>query len=99
MSTRPDLRPSAVASATVIRSDAGRRRSPTHSADQLERLSARMDFLIRDVRLGAQSHREHERHVEEAEAIATGIRAAFREPTPVRQINAPLKIEPGKVWF
>lgn len=99
MSTRPDRRPAPPPSATVIRSDAGRRRTPANSADQLERLSDRLDVLIRDVRIGSKSHREHERHVDEAEAIAAGLRATFREPTPAQPVNPPLWIEGGKaVW-
>jgi hypothetical protein len=88
MSTRPTTRTGAAAP-YEIRSDEARRR-PTHSADRLERMSARLDTLIRDVRLGARSHREHERHVNEAEEIAAGLRAAFRAPTPPKAVNPPL---------
>lgn len=47
---------------------------------QLERASAELDALIGDLRCGAgrRSHREYERTVARAEAIAAGIRAAFR---------------------
>lgn len=98
MTTRPALRTSAAPSRTVIRSSAPGRRSPD-SADRLERLSDRLDALIRDVRLGATAQREHDRHVDEAEAIAAGIRAIFRQPTPPRPVHPPLGRELGGTWW
>lgn len=86
MSTRPAPRTSAAPRA-VIRSGAGRRSTLT-PADRLEQLSNRLDWLIRDVRAGASSHREVERLVGEGEAIADGIRAVFRESAPA--VNPPL---------
>ncbi len=76
MSTRPAF-PGA-APARVIRSAAGRR-PQSHAA--LQKLSARLDLLIRDAEIGARSHREFERQCDEAEEIAAGIRAAFRGPS------------------
>ena len=58
-------------------------------------------MLIRDVRLGARSHREHERLVGEAEAIGGALRAVFREPTRAQPAphHPPLFIEGGKgIW-
>lgn len=64
-----------------IRSGATRR--PPDSATRLQRLSDRLDTLQRDVNAGpACSHREHERRVAEAEAIADELRGVFRAPTP-----------------
>jgi hypothetical protein len=96
MSTRPDLRPSAVAASP--RSGPARSGGAPQfdSAVQLERLSARLDNLIRDVRLGVGSHREHERRVDEAEEIAAGLRAVFRERAPARPVNPPIWQAPGK---
>lgn len=88
MSTHHALQRGAVACSTPSRSDAGPRR-PNSSCDQLERMSSRLDELIRDARLGARTHRELERQVDEAEAIAAGIRAAFRERTPANPVNPP----------
>lgn len=96
MSTRPASRLSAVARTSTIRSDAGRRRSP-NPADALERMSGRLDELIRDVRLGARSHHEHDRHVGEAEAIGAGIRVVFREPA--QPSNPPLAQKGGRAWW
>lgn len=50
-------------------------------ADQLERLSARLDVLIRDVRLGTRTHRAFEANCDEAEQISIGLRAVFRGET------------------
>ena len=47
-------------------------------ACQLDDISYRLDNLIRDVRCGAQTHRQHEANVDEAEAIANDLRAVFR---------------------
>lgn len=74
---------------SALRQGAGRadsgpaRRRPTSSSrdERLAQLSSRLDVLIRDVGLGANSHRELERQIEEAEAIAAGLRAVFRSPT------------------
>ena len=68
------------------------RRRPDSPADRLDRLSDRLDRLIGDVRLGATSHRQHDAHVDEAEAIAAELRAVFRAPTiaahpPLRQVG------------
>ncbi len=60
--------------------DAARRR-PEPTADTLDRMSGRLDMLLRDVRVGARSARQFESLVAEAEDIAAGIRAAFRGPT------------------
>ncbi|MEA3042991.1 MAG: hypothetical protein QOH47_829 [Sphingomonadales bacterium] len=99
MSTHHALRAGATgacqgaAARTPFRSEPVSRR-PTDSPDRLERLSDRLDVLIRDVRSGfATSHREYEARVAEAEAIADGLRAVFCAPTPTGPVNAPLKIE------
>lgn len=59
----------------------GRRPNPSTPEQLLGRLSSRLDMLIRDVGLRAHSHREVERRIEEAEAIAAGIRGVFRAPS------------------
>lgn len=62
---------------------AGRR--PTSSlANQLDDLSYRLDNLIRDVRFGPFTHRQHDINVDEAEAIANDLRAAFRGKGTIR---------------
>lgn len=67
-----------------------RRRTPSRDAGaELQRLSARLDQLMFDVQLGATSHRQHESHVEEAEAIAAGIRAVFRAPSAAQPAEHP----------
>jgi hypothetical protein len=77
----------------------GRRPPHSRSAETLEQLSSRLDVLIRDVGLGARSQREHDHLVDEAEAIATGIRAVFREPTRQDPSNPPLWQQGGKaIW-
>jgi hypothetical protein len=75
----------------------GRRPPAFSAADALERLSDRLDVLIRDVRLGTTSHRQHERNVDEAEAIGAELRAVFRQSTPPS--NPPLAIEGGRAWW
>lgn len=67
--------------------------SPT---DRLTRLSGRLDELLRDVSIGARSHRQHELHVAEAEAIAGELRAVFRAPTAERM---PLQQSGGRAWW
>ncbi|HEY0116273.1 MAG TPA: hypothetical protein VGB54_11165 [Allosphingosinicella sp.] len=96
MSTDPALRPSA-AQRAPFRQGAGRR--STHSIAQLERLSDRLDLLIRDARAGAGSHREFERQVAEAEAIGAGVRAAFRGSTSPQPSNPPLWQQGGKAGW
>lgn len=88
MRQRYALPAGAVRSADVRSAWSGRR--PPQVADTLERLSTRLDYLIRDVRLGARSQREHDRHVDEAEAIATEIRGAFRTATSPQPAHPPL---------
>lgn len=85
----------AAAPGTAIRSGAqgprpGRR--PHLPLEQLQRLSSRLDSLIRDIGLGAYSHRETERQIAEGEAIADGIRGVFRSPTSAgaAAVNPPL---------
>lgn len=74
---RPDR---AAASVADVRSGTERR----HPVSVLEKLSTRLDYLIRDVSAGATSVRQHDARVAEAEAIAAGIRAVFRgEGKPV----------------
>ena len=63
---------------------AGRRPQQISPAERLERLSSRLDVLIRDVGIGARSHRDVERQIDEAEAIAAGIRAVFRGAAPAQ---------------
>lgn len=85
------------------------RRRQVSLADTLADLSDRLDILLRDVSIGARSQRQFELQVEEAEAIATGLRGAFRSPShsrpgpslspTVRQDNAPLWQGHGKaIW-
>lgn len=83
----------AAAAASPVRSSSPRRRQPV--ADELERLSFRMDALIRDVRLGATSHRQYEAYVAEAEAISEVLRALFRG-TPS---HPPIRHEQGRAWW
>lgn len=76
---------------------ATRRRPQTTPVDALQRLSSRLDELIRDVSHGARSHHQVERMVDEAESIAAGIRGVFRSPT--RAQNAPCWQDSGKaIW-
>lgn len=63
---------------------------PVTPAARLARLSDRFDRLIRDYEAGPRSHREHERLVDEAEAIASGIRAEFRGQVSPQPKAAPL---------
>lgn len=46
----------------------------------LDRLVGRLDALAASVKAGARSVREHEAHVDEAEAISAALRALFRGP-------------------
>lgn len=78
----------------AARAGATVRRRQDSPADRLARLSGRLDELLRDVSIGAQSQRQHELHVEEAEAIARELRATFRSPT--RPENAPIWHQGGK---
>ena len=92
-------RPSIADGAAARASGPARRRHPDSLA-RLTRLSDRLDALLRDVSTGpATSHRELERRTAEAEDIAGGLRAVFREPTPARPINPPLAVTPGGAWF
>jgi len=78
---RPCAGPAGAAPHSAIRSASGRR-PPLSSADRLRRCSDRLDRLIADVEAGhAGSHREVERRIGEAEAIADGLRAVFRAPS------------------
>lgn len=72
------------------------RQRPLSTADQLERLSSRLDVLIRDVRNGAISHRQHEQHIAEAEEIATELRGIFRGRTTQ---HPPLQQQGGRAWW
>lgn len=94
MSLRPASRPGA-AGGHPVRSPAARR-PQLSPADHLEQLSAKLDTLIRDVRLGARSQREHEEHVGRAEAIGNALLALWRKPTiEQRPVNPPLEQGPG----
>ncbi|HEX8585045.1 MAG TPA: hypothetical protein VF680_11610 [Allosphingosinicella sp.] len=103
MSTRPPSAAAARNPRADFRSSAsapdgatsGRRPPHSRSGAMLEQLSSRLDVLIRDVSFGARSQGEHERHVEEGEAIAAGIRACFRAPTH-DPYNPPLWHKGGK---
>lgn len=75
----------------------GRRRPQTTPVDALQRLSSRLDELIRDVSHGARSHHQVERLVDEAESIAAGIRGVFRSPTQTQ--NAPRWQDGGKAMW
>jgi hypothetical protein len=99
MPTHSALPTRAAAASTTFRSSAARRRPQLSPAERLAQLSARLDILIRDVGIGPASHREHDRHVGEAEAIAAGIRAVFRAPTPARPVHPPLGLGVGKGWW
>lgn len=66
-------------------------------ADRLEQLKSRLERLIDDVRGDAVSHRQFERQVDEAEAIAAGIRATFRGPGAAQ--NPPLQLSAGQAWW
>lgn len=96
--------------AAAVRRDAPR--SPTaesrtverrHSSteDELRRLQDRFDTLIRDYVQGARSHREHDRIVAEAEAIAAGMCAAFRGPArkTIAPSHPPLFVEGGRAMW
>jgi hypothetical protein len=61
----------------------------------LRRLSDRLDTLLRDVSVDARSQREHERRVDEAEAIAAELTAIFRKPAPAA-VHPPLWHEGGR---
>lgn len=63
---------------------------PVTPAARLVRLSDRFDRLIRDYEAGPRSHREHERLVGEAEAIANDLRAVFRGQVSPQSTAAPL---------
>lgn len=83
--------PAAVPAA--IRSGQGRR---PNIYDQLRPLADRFDRLMRDVEIGARSQRQHDSHIDEAEAIATELRAAFRGRSSPEPVNAPLWHNGGK---
>jgi len=84
-------------SGASARAGANVRRRQDSPTDKLQRLSSRLDVLIRDVSIGARSHREHEQHVEEAEAIGAELRAVFRLPTSSQ--NRPRWQDGGKaIW-
>jgi len=53
-------------------------RSPHHLPDELERASADLDTLIRDVRAGIRSARHYDQLEELGQGIATRIQEAFR---------------------
>lgn len=72
--------------------DAARRPS---SADQLRRLSDRLDALIRDVTAGARSQHDVERFCHEGEAIADGIRGVFRSVAAPEAVHPPLYLKGG----
>lgn len=76
------------------RNGAERGRTP---CDTLRGLSSDLDELIRDVTLGAKSHRQHEDHVDRAEGIAAGLRAVFRGAEP--PVNPPLLHRGGRAWW
>lgn len=87
-------RAAATASDSLVRTrPAARLDSP---GARLDRLSARLDELTRDVKIGARSHRETERLVDEAEAIASELRAIFRAPTAQQP---PLRQNGGRAWW
>jgi hypothetical protein len=62
---------------------------------ELQRLSDRLDGLLRDASTPATSHREFERQADEAEAIAADLRRIYRgrEAGPV---NPPLWQDGGR---
>lgn len=60
---------------------ARRRQDPV---ERLNRLGMRLDELTRDVSFGATTHREVERRIGEAEAIAAELIAIFRKPDSER---------------
>lgn len=72
---------------------------PSPTADQLERMSAELDRLIRDVRLGARSQHEHDGHVDRAEMIAAGVRAPFRGKARPPLTNPPLLVRGNQAWW
>lgn len=79
----------AAAPRRLVRPQAAARKDSAAAA-QLVRLSTRMDELIHSVSLGTASHRQHELHVAEGEAIAAGIRATFRGEPVEDPVNPPL---------
>ena len=67
--------------AAALADQAQQRRHPAPSmGDQLQRASADLDLLIRDVHAGLGSARGYDDCEERAHAIAAGVVAAFRRP-------------------
>jgi hypothetical protein len=90
---------------SALRLGAGRAASgPAHRrplpspTERLQRLSDRLDELLRDVsfRPVARSHHETEQRIHEAEAIAAELRAVFRSPTAE---HPPLKRDGTGAWW
>lgn len=76
-----------------------RGRQPSNSAlEALIRYSSQLDALIRDVELGARSHRDHDRFVDETETIGAGIAGVYRKPTR-QPSHPPLAQKGGKAWW
>jgi len=71
------LRDSAAATAPVS-GPAARGGAPISAGDQLHKLGRRLRDLTVRVSAGATSHQQHDRNVDEAEAIAAELRAVFR---------------------
>ncbi|HXH52554.1 MAG TPA: hypothetical protein VNH53_03870 [Sphingomicrobium sp.] len=66
---------------------------------ELGDLSGRLDQLIADVSLQVRSHREVDRQIEEAEAIAERLRALFRGSSSIPQQHPPLAQRGGQaIW-
>lgn len=82
------LRTCAAVTATDSGPEAPRRR-PYSNSERLELLGRRLRDLTIRVRHGSTSHRQHDRNVDEAEAISAELRAIFRSPTPPAE-NQPL---------
>lgn len=64
----------------------------TSTIAALERASAELDELIRDMRLGRPSQAAHDRHVDRAENVAGSIRSAVRGGPELRRHARPLWI-------
>lgn len=65
--------------------------------DELERVSAELDVLTRDMRSGWPSQTRHDGHIDQVEQLAARMRQAARGPG--RPVNPPLaRVGSGCLW-